>query len=304
MHEGAILISGVGGLGCIWAESAHARCSDLADLLLIDADEGSFLGSSQAHCLHLDAIGDGSGSAALPGLAAHRLNEGLEAIDNLMEAAELVIIMAGLGGGTGTGAASELARFAKSKDCLVISIAGLPFAEQPLRLALAEAALPAFDAKSDVCIQVSMERLAWSSRKREEDWVTGAGWIEDLIEGLVTTLAQVGKINLDLMDLRTIIKHTGDATLIVANGDVNNPNDIVKMAQSSPLSNKNISGAKGCLIQVEGGPDMTLSHLNELAESFIQNLDANCQIILGARASDEMIGRLRLVALVSGINSG
>ncbi|MEO2242716.1 MAG: hypothetical protein ABGX49_03525, partial [Candidatus Poseidoniia archaeon] len=68
MHEGAILICGVGGLGCIWADSAHRTCPDLADLLLIDADEASFRGSGQAHCLHLDAIGDGNGAAALPSL--------------------------------------------------------------------------------------------------------------------------------------------------------------------------------------------------------------------------------------------
>ena len=97
MHEGAILIAGVGGLGCTWADAAHSECDGLADLLLIDADESSFRGSGQAHCLHLDAVGDGSGAAALPNLAAHRLTEGLDALDPLLEKAELVFIMTGLG---------------------------------------------------------------------------------------------------------------------------------------------------------------------------------------------------------------
>ncbi len=61
-------------------------------------------------------------------------------------------------------------------------------------------------------------------------------------------------------------------------------------------------GAKGCLIQVEGGPDMTLSHLNQLSESLVSSLHPDCQVILGARASDEMVGRLRLVAVVSGLS--
>ena len=90
MHEGAILIAGVGGLGCAWANAAHQQCADLSDLLLIDADETSFRGSGQAHCLHLDAVGDGSGAAALPNLAAHRLSEGFSALEPLLEKAELV----------------------------------------------------------------------------------------------------------------------------------------------------------------------------------------------------------------------
>ena len=294
MHEGAILIAGVGGLGCSWAVAAHQQCLDLSDLLLIDADETSFRGSGQAHCLHLDAVGDGSG-------AAHRLSEGLGAIEPLLETAELVFIMTGLGGGTGSGAANELARIARARNCIVMSVAGLPFAEQPLRSAIANATLPALEEQSHVCIRVSMERLAWYARARDEDWQSGSGWIQDLVEGLVTTLAKVGKLNLDLMDLRTVVEHQGGATLIVGTGSVVDPLQVVELAKRSPLTEVDVSGAKGCLIQVEGGPDMTLSHLNQLSESLVSSLHPDCQVILGARASDEMVGRLRLVAVVSGL---
>ena len=88
MDEGAILIAGVGGIGCIWAERSHSRCQDMSDLLLIDADENSFAGAPTAHCLHLDAGGDGRGTAALPALAAHRLRDGLNSINPLLEQAE------------------------------------------------------------------------------------------------------------------------------------------------------------------------------------------------------------------------
>ena len=302
MHEGAILIAGVGGLGCSWAVAAHQQCLDLSDLLLIDADETSFRGSGQAHCLHLDAVGDGSGAAALPNLAAHRLSEGLGAIEPLLETAELVFIMTGLGGGIGSGAANELARIARARNCIVMSVAGLPFAEQPLRSAIASTTIPALEEQSHVCIRVSMERLAWYARARDEDWQSGSGWIQDLVEGLVTTLAKVGKLNLDLMDLRTVVEHQGGATLIVGTGSVVDPLQVVELAKRSPLTEVDVSGAKGCLIQVEGGPDMTLSHLNELSEPLVSSLHPDCQVILGARASDEMVGRLRLVAVVSGLS--
>jgi len=301
MDEGAILIAGVGGIGCTWAERAHSKCSELADLLLIDADEASFAGTAAAHCLHLDAGGDGRGTAALPALAAHRLRDGMSSIGPLLEDAELVLIMAGLGGGMGSGASAELASLAYENDCLVITIAGLPFAEQPLRCSIAEVAIQALEENSHVCIRVSMERLAWQARNRDSDWRTGSGWIGDLVEGLVTTLAKVGKINLDLMDLRTVINRPGNATLIVGTGTTDRPDKVVVEARKSPLSDLSVEGARGCMIQVEGGPDMTLAHLNEVTEAFVSSLDPDCQVIMGARASDEMVGRIRLVAVVSGL---
>ena len=301
MDEGAILIAGVGGIGCTWAERAHSKCSELADLLLIDADETSFAGTAAAHCLHLDAGGDGRGTAALPALAAHRLRDGMSSIGPLLEDAELVLIMAGLGGGMGSGASAELASLAYENDCLVITIAGLPFAEQPLRCSIAEVAIQALEENSHVCIRVSMERLAWQARNRDSDWRTGSGWIGDLVEGLVTTLAKVGKINLDLMDLRTVINRPGNATLIVGTGTTDRPDKVVVEARKSPLSDLSVDGARGCMIQVEGGPDMTLAHLNEVTETFVSSLDPDCQVIMGARVSDEMVGRIRLVAVVSGL---
>ena len=301
MEPESILIVGVGGIGCKWSSHAHGRCQKLSELLLVDADESSFSSGYEAHCLHLDASGSGKGTAALPNLAAHRLNEGMANIQGMLNNSELVIILTALGGGTGSGAAAEIAARSAEAGSLVISIVGMPFAEQPLRCAIAEKAIPAIERNSDLCIRVSLERLAWQARHRESDWKMGSEWIEELIEGLVTTLARVGKMNLDLMDLRTIVGRPGNATLIVGNGTTSDPDEVVRMARNSPLSEISIDGAKGCMIQVEGGPDMTLGHLNMVSEAFVSTLDEDCQVILGARASDDLVGRLRLVAVVSGL---
>ena len=301
MEAESILIVGVGGIGCKWSSHAHGRCQKLSELLLVDADESSFSSGYEAHCLHLDASGSGKGTAALPNLAAHRLNEGMANIQGMLNNSELVIILTALGGGTGSGAAAEIAARSAEAGSLVISIVGMPFAEQPLRCAIADKAIPAVERNSDLCIRVSLERLAWQARHRESDWKMGSEWIGELIEGLVTTLARVGKMNLDLMDLRTIVGRPGNATLIVGNGTTSDPDEVVRMARNSPLSEISIDGAKGCMIQVEGGPDMTLGHLNMVSEAFVSTLDEDCQVILGARASDDLVGRLRLVAVVSGL---
>ena len=301
MEPGSILVVGVGGIGCQWSSRAHGRCQQLSELLLVDADESSFSSDFEAHCLHLDASGSGKGTAALPNLAAHRLNEGIVNMQGMLNNSELVIILTALGGGTGSGASAEIAARSSEAGSLVISIVGMPFAEQPLRSAIADKAIPAIERNSDLCIRVSLERLAWQARYRDSDWKMGAEWIEELIEGLVTTLARVGKMNLDLMDLRTIVGRPGNANLIVGNGTTSDPDEVVRMARNSPLSEISIDGAKGCMIQVEGGPDMTLGHLNMVSEAFVSTLDEDCQVILGARASEDLIGKLRLVAVVSGL---
>ncbi len=302
MERGSILIIGAGGIGCKWASQAHSRCQNYADLLLIDADSESFVGIHSAHCLQLSLGEHNKGTATLSRMAVHRLKDGIDEFKPLLKSSELVIILAGLGGGTGTGVSSELVSMAKESASVVVTMVGLPFAEQPLRTAIAEKSLPELEQKSDVCIKVSMERLAWQARGRNSDWELGSEWIGELIEGLVTTLAKVGKINLDLMDLKTIINKSGDTTLVVGTGTTEDPKEVVKMAKQSPLFDIDVKGAKGCLIQVEGGPDMTLTHLHEVSDSFLSILDPNCQVILGARSSKKMLGKLRLVAVLSGIN--
>ena len=103
------------------------------------------------------------------------------------------------------------------------------------------------------------------------------------------------------MDLKAIVGKPGNTTLVVGTGTTNEPDKVVSMAKKSPLYDIEVKGAKGCLIQVEGGPDMTLSHLEQVSEGFLSILDPDCQVILGARSSDEMIGKLRLVAVLSGL---
>ena len=181
MEAESILIVGVGGIGCKWSSRAHGRCQKLSELLLVDADESSFSSGYEAHCLHLDASGSGKGTAALPNLAAHRLNEGMANIQGMLNNSELVIILTALGGGTGSGAAAEIAARSAEAGSLVISIVGMPFAEQPLRCAIADKAIPAIERNSDLCIRVSLERLAWQARHRESDWKMGSEWILSLI---------------------------------------------------------------------------------------------------------------------------
>ena len=300
MHDGSILVAGVGGLGCLWARRAHDNCSDYADLLLVDADERSFEDARHAHCLPL---GDSSseGCAALPELAESHMRRATQLTEQMLAPVELMILLTGLGGGAGTGASPALAVQAKKHGALVLSVAASPFEDQPARCDLAHSALSRLEEASDVCVRLSLDRLAWQARARGADWRRDASWVEELVQGIVLTLGRVGLINLDLMDLRAVVGHAGEATLLVAEGDASDPEGMFRSALSSPLAGLEVEGASGCLLQIEGGRRMTVAQVNSVADAFTRGLSDDSQVILGARMADDLDGRMRVVAVVSGL---
>ena len=166
MESSQILIAGIGGLGCIWAARAHQRGAG-ASLLMLDADD-RFPEAEGANIIRLGHTLDALGCAALPPLAEQRMRGLATRTRPYLEQAELVIIVAGLGGGTGTGASHEFARQAKLHGATVLSIAALPFESQPTRKKIAEAEIQRLEHHSDVCVQLSLERLA-----RQADHVAG-----------------------------------------------------------------------------------------------------------------------------------
>ena len=301
MQEGELLIAGVGTLGCTWAKASHSHVSEWVDLALIDADNLSMDGVRNANCLLLGDTPTEVGCAGMPQLAEARMRSLQPITSHFLERAELVLVLTGLGGGSGSGAAIEFARQASQHGCMVIAVAGMPFEAQSERQKIAEKALIRLNAVSDVCVELSLDRMAWQARERGVDWQQGSAWVEELCEGLMRTLAKVGLINLDLMDLRAIVSKTGGSTLLVAEGHCDEADGLYRRARSSPLAALSVDGARGCLLQVEGGPHMTLKQVEGVADAFTQGLSSDAQVIIGARVSPELGDRMRVVAVVSGL---
>ena len=300
MDGAQILIAGVGGLGCSWAKRAHSRTGHGIDLVLIDADESSF-DYPEAHVIRLGKDLDSTGCAALPPLGEQRMRQASSVSRTLLNEVELVVLLTGLGGGTGTGASSEFARQARLSGAIVISIAAIPFEAQEARLKVSNEGLARLESNSDVCVRLSLDRLAWQARERGTDWRVGASWVEEFVEGLVRTLMRLGLINLDMMDLKTIVGHSGGSTLMVGQGDPDDAIGLLENALSAPLADLSMDGAKACLLQIEGGPGMTVGQVGLIADAFTARFDEDAQVILGARVSDDLQGRIRVVAVVSGL---
>ncbi|MBB70062.1 MAG: hypothetical protein CMB28_03035 [Euryarchaeota archaeon] len=300
MDGAQILIAGVGGLGSSWAKRAHSRTGHGIDLVLIDADESSF-DHQEAHVIRLGKDLDSAGCAALPPLGEQRMRQASSVSRTLLDGVEMVVLLTGLGGGTGTGAAPEFARQARLSGAIVISIAAIPFEAQETRLKVSKEGLSKLESNSDVCVRLDLDRLAWQARERGTDWRLGASWVEEFVDGLVRTLMRLGLINLDMMDLKTIVGHSGGSTLMVGQGDPDDANSLLEDAMSAPLANLSFDGAKACLLQIEGGPGMTVGQVGLIADAFTARFDEDAQVILGARVSDDLQGRVRVVAVVAGL---
>ena len=241
MDPSTILVAGVGGIGCALAHRAHQKCQGSAHLVLIDADDSSFKTGEDVHVLRLGHALDSVGCAALPPLAEQRMR-GLNTLTNrLLDTTELVILLTGLGGGVGTGAAHEFARQARQSGAVVLAVAALPFEQQTTRMDIALEGLNRLESTAHVTVRLSLDRLARQAREKGQLWQMGAEWIEDLVDGLVRTLMRMGLINLDLMDLRAIVDQTGEATMLVGVGRPDDPRGVLEAALKAPLAAMDLS---------------------------------------------------------------
>ena len=112
----------------------------------------------------------------------------------------------------------------------------------------------------------------------------------------------MGLINLDLMDLRAIVRQPGASTMLVGSGHHDNLNELYEATIKAPLAPMNVGGAKGCLLQIEGGLGMTIGQVDEIATALTSAVDSEAQVILGARVTPELEGVIRVVMLLSGIS--
>ena len=189
MHDGALLIVGVGGIGCRWAKVAHSEMESYADLLLVDSDSSSFDEYPSASTIHIGPEGVNQG--IMPELSSSWASEYAHVFSKMLDRAELVLISTVLGGGVGGGASVWIAEQARSVGALVVTIAGLPFEDQVSRMRWARLSRPRLESASHATIGISLSSLAQRSVKRGIPWQDGGGWISSLVTGLNRTQARM-----------------------------------------------------------------------------------------------------------------
>ncbi len=223
----------------------------------------------------------------------------------MLDGADLVFITAGMGGGTGTGAAPIIAELARESGALTIAVVTKPFAfEGRKRMQIAENGIAELEAKVDTLITIPNERILQVIEKKtplNEAFAYADDVLRQGIAGISDLITQPGLINLDFADVKTIMTDAGSAMMGIGEGTgEHRAADAAQKAIASPLLETTIEGARGVIFNITGGPDMAMYEVNEAAEMISRAVDPDAQIIFGASIDPSDAGKVRVTVLAAG----
>jgi len=227
-------------------------------------------------------------------------------LDSMLRGADLVFVIAGLGGGTGTGSAPVVARLAKERGAIVVAMVTTPFHLERARIFVAEEGLEALSGYADTSIVMDNNRLLECAPHLplQHAFSVVDQIIAEIVQGICETLTSPSLINLDFADVCTIMSSGGASFMFVGEGKMkSSPEKIVRTALKNPLLDVDYRGAGACLLHMTGGPDMTMKEAAAIAGALTQELDPRANVIWGARIRPEFAGKVRLMAIITGVKS-
>ncbi|MBX5467637.1 MAG: cell division protein FtsZ [Firmicutes bacterium] len=247
----------------------------------------------------------GLGAGANPEIGQKAAEESRDLVAEALKGADMVFITAGMGGGTGTGAAPVVAEVAKEVGALAVGVVTKPFTfEGRRRQAVAEKGTANLKAKVDTLITIPNDRLLQVVEKKTsimEAFRIADDVLRQGVQGISDLIAVPGLINLDFADVKTIMSEMGSALMGVGVGQGENRAQVAaKAAISSPLLETSIDGARGVLLNITGGPDLSLFEVNEAAEIVIQAADPEANIIFGAVIDEAIRDEVRVTVIATG----
>lgn len=271
--------------------------TDRQHLATVSADERMLIGKKLTR---------GMGAGGDPEVGRRAAESARTRLEDLLRGADLVFVLAGMGGGTGTGSAPVVARIARQGGALVVAMVTTPFHVERKRIFIAEEGLENLRSYANTCIVMDNNRLLERAPHLpfQEAFSLVDGITGEIIQGICETLTSPSLINLDYADVHTIMKAGGPSYMLVGEGSMKkSPEKIVRAALKNPLLDVDLRGAKACLLHINGGPDMTLKEAAAIATSLTQDLDPRANVIWGARIRPELMGRVRLMAIITGVKS-
>ena len=303
-----IMIIGCGGAGNNTVNRLHhmgvagaetlAINTDKQHLDMIQADKRVLIGKSLTR---------GLGAGGYPDVGKRAAEMARPTLEALLENADLVFITAGMGGGTGTGSAPVVAQIAKEQGAIVVGMVSYPFQVEKARLIRAEEGLETLASNSDSVIVLDNNRL----KNFVPNLPLGQAFsvmdqlIGETVKGISETITEPSLINIDYADVRAIMSKGGVAVMLVGESKQQNKSEsVVRECLSNPMLDVDYRGATGSLIHITGGSDLTLQDAEEIATSLTYELDPHADVIWGARVRNDMEGKVRVMAIMTGVQSG
>ena len=255
-----------------------------------------------------EKVTKGLGAGANPQIGEAAAQESRENIIKALEGADMVFVTAGMGGGTGTGAAPVVAECAKEVGALTVGVVTKPFAfEGKRRRAAAEKGIEFLTQKVDTIIVIPNDKLLQVVDKKcslSDAFGKADDVLRQGIKGISDLIQIPGLINLDFADVKTIMTEQGEALMGigVATGE-NRAADAAKMAINSPLLETSIDGAKGILLNISGSANLSLFEINEAAEIISDAADPDANIIFGSVIDESLGDSVQVTVVATGFNS-
>jgi cell division protein FtsZ len=305
-----IRVVGVGGAGLNAVNRMIDADISQVEFVALNTDIQQLQTSDAPVKIHIGReLTEGLGSGADPDLGRRAAEEAYDQIKRALRGSDMVFVTAGEGGGTGSGAAPVVARIAKELGALTVGIVTTPFKfEGTRRLRAATDGVDALRGSCDTVIVVPNERLL-EVLDRETSMLDAFRIADDVlrqgVQGICDLITLPGLINLDFADVRTIMKDAGTALMGIgfsATGE-NRAREAAEHALRSPLIDTEIAGAKGILLSIAGGDDLSLFEVNEAAEVVRQAATGDTNIIFGATIDDRLTGQVWVTVVATGFGA-
>ncbi|MEO1205851.1 MAG: cell division protein FtsZ [Pseudomonadota bacterium] len=303
-----LTVVGIGGAGCNAINNMIAAGLTGVDFVVANTDAQSLAASSAEHRLQLGVtITEGLGAGAKPEIGQAAAEEAIEDIRAQFSGSHMVFIAAGMGGGTGTGAASVFAKCAREMGILTVGVVTKPFLfEGTRRMRIAEAGIGELRKHVDTLIVIPNQNLFLIANEKTsfaEAFVLADQVLYSGVACIVDLIIKEGLINLDFADVRAVLANMGTAMMGTGEAD---GSQRAKLAAEEAITNPllddvTLNGAKGLLLSITGGPDLTLYEVDEAASRVREELRDDANIIVGATFDESLGDRVRVSIVASGM---
>jgi len=278
------------------------------EFIAINTDRQALYSSRAEHKLQIgEKLTKGLGAGANPEIGMKAAEENRNEIVEALKGADMVFITAGMGGGTGTGAAPIVAEAAKELGILTVGVVTKPFTfEGRKRAVQAEKGIEELKDKVDTLVTIPNDRLLQVAEKKTtmvEAFIMADEVLKQGIQGISDLIAVPNLINLDFADVKTIMQNQGIAHMGIgkASGE-NRAVEAAKQAIKSPLLETSIDGAKAVLLNITGGEDLGLFEVNEAADLIRQSVDQDANIIFGAGIDESLKEEIKITVIATGFD--
>ncbi len=303
-----IKVVGVGGAGNNAVNRMVEIGIDGVDFVAINTDKQALGVSKASTKIQIgEKITRGLGAGSDPLIGEKSAEESKEQIANCLKGSDMVFVTAGMGGGTGTGAAPIVAEIAKSLGILTVAVVTKPFTfEGKKRMQSAERGIASLKDKVDTLIVIPNDRLI-SSSERKTSMIEAFNMSDEVlrqgVQGISDLITGIGLVNLDFADVKTIMYDTGMAHMGIgkASGE-NRAEEAAKAAINSPLLESSVEGARGVLLNITGGSDLGIFEVNTAAELVQKSIDPEANIIFGAVIDEKMGDEISVTVIATGFD--